>query len=169
MGPKETKVRVIGSTVAILIIICAVAIFFKNHAHNQPTSTTHYSGCVAQQLTVGSNGSCVNDVQTMIDFMESDGLTECRFTGGALLPINGTYDSATAAQVQVIEKWENCYNKQEGSDVTIGTSGTVTTSTWSEVCTYAYHYPAQASSGPSSYRAASLTAGKNAGCAELFQ
>ncbi len=168
MSPNSAKLRVIGS-VLVVIIICAVAIFIVNRTPSQATTTTHYSGCVAQQLEAGSSGACVSDVQTMVDFMESDGLTECKFTGSAELPINGTYNAATKTQVQVVEQWENCYNKQEGSTVTIGTSGNVTTATWSELCTYAYHYPAQTSSSLSSYRQASLAAGKNAGCPELFQ
>jgi hypothetical protein len=105
----------------------------------------------------------------MVDYMQTGGLTECTFNGGNLLTIDGTFDAATKSQVQVVEKWENCYNKQEGSSVTIDTSGIVNTAAWSELCTYAYHYPLQSNSTVSSYRQKSLAAGKDAGCSELFQ
>jgi hypothetical protein len=167
----KPKVGMLAVSAIILILVIGTILFImnKNHSSTTPTPIAHYSGCIAEQLNVGTTGSCVGDAQTMVDYMQTGGLTECPFSGGSLLPITGNFDETTKAQVQVVEKWENCYNKQEGSSVTISTSGIINTTAWSELCTYAYHYPLQSNSTVSSYRQKSLVAGKDAGCNEFFR
>jgi hypothetical protein len=119
---------------------------------------------VARQFAPGSSGACVSDIQTMVNFMETDGLTECPFTGAKTLAITGMYDTTTQYQVKTVQTWNNCYNKQEGSSSVIAANGIVGTSTWSELCTYAYQYQKQVAESTSPYLKASVAAGKNAGC-----
>jgi hypothetical protein len=101
----------------------------------------------------------------MVDFMETNtNYNQCPFTGKASLSVNGMYDSDTQTQVEVVQNWENCYNKQEGSGIRVNANGNVGNGTWSEVCTYAYQYPKQSNSSTSAYFKASIAAGKDAGC-----
>jgi len=154
-----------------LIIVIAVAItllLLADRSHPTVNKSVARTGCVTQQFTIGDSGSCVGTIQTLVNFMETDGLTECPFPGGSRLTATNSYDAATQKQVQIVQGWENCYNKQEGSSLRIDANGIVATSTWSELCTYAYHYPMQAGARVSPYRQAAMTAGKNAGCGELF-
>lgn len=157
--------------IAVLVVILVIGIvgFLLIHKKPHPAAmSTVKTGCVSQQYTVGSSGSCVSDIQNLVNFIETNGLTECVFNGGQRLTVSGTYDTTTQTQVAVLQEWENCYNHQEGSPVTIGTSGNVNTATWSELCTYGYEYPSKSGSTISPYRQAGLAAGKAAGCAELF-
>jgi hypothetical protein len=100
----------------------------------------------------------------MVNFVETDDLTQCPFVGAQILQSSGIYDAATASQVKVIQNWFNCYNRQEGDKSTISANGNVGESTWSELCTYAYQFPKGSGSSVSPYLKASIIAGKNAGC-----
>jgi len=100
----------------------------------------------------------------MINFMETDDLTQCPFKGAATLGMNGVYNAATAQQVTVVQNWFNCYNRQEGEQATVAVDGKVAEPTWIDLCTYAYQYPQNAGTSVSPYLKASLAAGKNAGC-----
>jgi hypothetical protein len=153
----------------VVLISGAISAVVLSH-HKQVAATTlsqSQTNCLARQFSSGSSGTCVSDIQTMVNFMESDGLTQCPFTGGAVLQATAGYDTATARQVTVVQNWLTCFNKQEGINTPSLVPGVVTPATWSELCTYAYMYPLQNSSSTSSYRAASLTAGKDAGCAAM--
>jgi len=145
------------------LIILAVIAGLLLHAHH-PSKAPPQTGCVAQRFTVGSSGACVRDIQTMVNYMETAGLSECPFTDGKPLNINGTYDGTTKQQVQSVQTWINCYNKQEGSNTSIPTDGTIGSSTWPQLCSYAYRFPSQSNSSTSPYCAEAIAAGKNAGC-----
>jgi hypothetical protein len=157
--------------ISLLVVVTIMVIigFLLTHKKSTiPAVSMTRSGCVSEQFIVGSSGTCVSDIQNLVNFIETDGLTECTFVGGQRLSINGTYDTTTQAQITVVQKWENCYNHQEGSPITITTSGNINTATWSELCTYGYEYPSKSGSDISPYRQAGLAAGKAAGCAQLF-
>lgn len=149
--------------VIIVIVAISITIFFINRRSNQTKQTTQ-STCTSKQFSLGSSGDCISDIQTMVDFIESDSLTQCPFPGAKALSINGSYDENTQTQVKVIQTWLNCYNKQEGSPVTINVDGSVGTTTWPELCTYAYLFPKQSNESTSPYFKPSLVAGKRAGC-----
>ena len=96
--------------------------------------------------------------------MEHSGLTECPFPGGATLPVNGVYDTATARQVLAVQHWASCYAIQEGFTSNIKQTGNVDKTTWSELCTYGYTDPQHSHA---SGAAATIAAGTDAGCAQL--
>lgn len=157
---KSTSIYLV---ITLLLIVSLVILLLLTHHSVKPTPISTNT-CVSKQLSVGSKGSCVSDAQTMIDFMESDGLTQCPFTGSSPLTINGTYDANTEKQVMVIQAWLICYDKQEGEPVNIISNGTLTPSTWLAMCTYAYIYPSESNQSSSTYLNQSILAGKNAGC-----
>lgn len=159
-GRKITQFE-IGLLIFGVILLAGLLIFKHSPATTNKTSSKL---CINQQLAIGSSGKCVSDAQTMIDFMESDGLNQCPFIGANPLTINGNYDSVTIAQVKVVQTWLNCYNHQEGQTATFPVNGDITSSTWSGLCTYAYQYPSQSNQSSSSYLNQSIAAGKNAGC-----
>lgn len=131
---------------------------------SSPTKKLPNNACINQPLRPSSGGNCVSDAQTMVDFMESDGLNQCPFIGANPLAINGSFDANTAQQVKVVQTWLNCYNHQEGQTATIPVNGDITSPTWSSLCTYAYQYPSQSNQSSSPYLKQSIAAGKNAGC-----
>src|SRR5580692_9744945 len=97
MDMQQTNKVIVFSVCVLVIIVVVVGIFVLNRPKASPPTTTASSatGCRAQTFTVGASGTCVKDIQTMTDYMETADLTECPFTGGQTLPITGTYDSAT--------------------------------------------------------------------------
>jgi hypothetical protein len=151
---------------AILVVIIVLGAFTVLH-HKQKTPSISNNLCIGQQLSVGSKGTCVSDVQTMVNFMETDNLTQCPFPGNSRLGETGTYDATTQAQVKVIQTWINCYDDQEGQSAGITPNGIVTTNTWSVLCSYAYRFPKQSASTTSPYASQSSAAGANAGCDKL--
>lgn len=152
--------------VCLVIAVIAAAIGFYRYANDQkyPTTTATVTGCRADTFTVGDTGHCVKDIQTMANYMETAGLTECPFTGGKVLPVTGTYSSLTATQVKVVQNWANCYYKQEGMNMTVTASGNVDNNTWTELCDYAYDSPKQSNTTLSPYTQASIAAGQHASC-----
>lgn len=152
------------AVLGILILAVGVTIIILLTKRTSPLQLTSGNSCKNQQLSVGSLGSCVSDLQTMVDFMETDGLNQCPFTGSSVLATDGSYDASTEEQVKVVQTWFDCYSEQEGLPATVIANGTTTTSTWSELCIYAYSYPSKSGSSPSSYLKSSIAAGKNAGC-----
>lgn len=149
------------SLILSLILVIGASFILDHH----PKKVAKRTGCIAQQLSSESSGMCVRDVQTMVDYIETAGLSECPFTNGKPLDIDGIYDRTTEQQVESVQAWMNCYNKQEGStNASIPTNGIVNSLLWSQLCTYAYRFPLQSSSNTSPYRQAAITAGKNADC-----
>jgi hypothetical protein len=164
--PKSHGTKAIKELAIVIIFALIIGGAFSLLHHSSKSTATQIvaSGCIAKQFSVGSSGNCVSDVQNMVNFMETDNYNQCPFSGMAKLTISGVYDAATQTQVKVVQSWENCYNKQEDSTTRIVASGNVGTSTWSELCTYAYQYPKQSNSSTSPYFKASIAAGKDAGC-----
>jgi hypothetical protein len=161
-----TQKNILISCLAAILVLVAIVggIFLLNHDKTTPTTSTALTGCRAQTLQVGDSGNCVKDIQTMTNYMETADLTECPFTGSQTLPISGTYDSATEAQVKTVQTWASCYYKQEGMNLSISDSGAVDNDTWTELCDFAYTSPKQSDASTSPYTQASLAAGKNAHC-----
>ena len=158
MNMKNTLIGLLA------IILVGSGIYFLVHGHTHPPATAAVSGCRAQTLNVGSSGSCVKDIQIMTNYMETAGLTECHFNGGRALATTGVYDAQTAGQVKVIQNWANCYYAQEGLSMRIPASGSVGSSTWTELCDFSYTSPKQSKTSTSPYTSASIAAGKNAHC-----
>jgi hypothetical protein len=154
--------------VLAVIVIGAVILVFLNHNHSaaKPSSSasTLSSHCVGQTFTPGSSGHCVSDIQTLVNYMEHSGLTECPFTGSATLAVSGSYDAATASQIRSVQGWSDCYAKQEGFTSNVKVTGNVDTVTWGELCAYGYTDPLHTSASGAS---ATITAGKDADCAAL--
>lgn len=159
---KGMKYLIITGIVAVLVIVFGIYFLFLDHGSTNKATASN--GCVAHQFGLGGSGNCVSDIQTLINFIETDGLTMCPFDGSGTLQINGNFDSPTQEQVKVFQAWVNCYNKQEGIPSTLATNGLVNSSTWSELCTYGYQYPKQSNSSTSPFLKQSIAAGKNAGC-----
>jgi hypothetical protein len=175
----NTEKRQSGSTGSIVVIAVlavlglAVVSFavFKMLPANKSTAGTAGTaskaagtGCVTQTLVPGSSGHCVSDIQNLINFMETGGLTQCPFPQAARLTVSGTYDTATQTQVAAVQSWVNCYNKEEGNSAALSTSGTTDPATWSQLCVYGYRLPGQAGQSQSPYFQAAQAAGKDAGC-----
>jgi hypothetical protein len=160
---RKAKTAYITGAICLLIVALLIVIAIVRHSSAR-TSPVASNICVSKQLSLGSTGACVSDAQTMVDFMESDGLTQCPFTGASVLNINGTYDSSTEKQVEVVQTWLNCYNKQEGEPTNVLANGILSTTTWQALCTYAYIYPSSSNQSSSSYLQQSIVAGQNAGC-----
>lgn len=151
-----------GYILVAVVILAAVLVFTRQAA--APTKPAGGDSCTAKQFAPGSSGNCVSDIQTMINFMETDGLTQCPFTGSSSLSVSGSYDASTQNQVKVVQSWLNCYNRQEGESGSVSVNGVVGSATWSGLCTYAFQYPSQANQSVSPYLKLSIAAGKNAGC-----
>ena len=146
-----------------LLILIAIGFGWYEVTHHT-TKAIAKTGCTTEQLSEGSSGSCVSDIQTMVNYMETAGLNECAFPNAKLLTVNGTYDNATRQQVQSVQSWYQCYTSQEDSQTNVTASGTVDPATWHFFCSYAYQFPSQSSSNTSPFRLASIAAGKKAGC-----
>jgi hypothetical protein len=165
-GFGRTALFAIGGIIAIFVILTLFIVAGHRHPAKPAASL---SGCTARTLSAGSSGVCVKDVQTFVNFVEADDLSECPFTGGKTLLSNGIFDATTSRQVAVVQHWLNCYNKQEGAAAVVDPDGTVTPATWVQLCNYAYRFPSQSNSSVSPYAKTSIAAGKNAGCAALIK
>ncbi len=161
MSSSLRKPLIIVSLIAIIGI--AIAGLFLTQ-HTQKPAVVTKTGCVTQNLAVGSNSSCVLYAKTMVDYIETAGLNECSFTGGQVVPLNNDYDTATAQQIKVVQTWINCYNKQEGSTQTIAENGSVNSTTWMVLCSYGFSFPKQSHSTTSPYHYQTISAGQDAGC-----
>jgi hypothetical protein len=152
--------------IIILILIVAIVILtlVYFHGHSPNTETASGNSCVDKQFSLGSTGNCVNDIQTMLDFIETDGLTQCSFVGGKTINIDGSYSATTEDQIKVIQTWLNCYNHQEGQSGALAVNGIVNKSTWTDLCSYGYQFPSQADQSVSPFLKLTLQAGSNAGC-----
>jgi len=154
--------------IASTVVVIAIVVGFLLWHHQTHTSAARKAAlsayCVGQTFTTNDTGHCVSDIQTLVNYMEDSGLTECSFTDGAKLDITGTYDAATATQVQSIQNWAVCYAKQEGFASNVHPSSTVDRATWGELCTFSYIDPIRNSATDAG---ASIAAGSNAGCAQL--
>ena len=156
--------------IAAVVIIVAVAFVLLNRNHKAGApggQTADLSGyCVGQTFDTGSSGTCVSDIQTMVNYMEHSGLTQCPFEGGTKLLVSSVYDASTAAQVKSVQGWAGCYARQEGFTTDVQQTGVVDVTTWGELCTYGYTNPKRnGATGAST----SITAGEDAGCAQLRQ
>ena len=151
--------------VAVVIVAAASSFFYLNRNHKVAKSVAKLNGyCVGESLNSTSSGHCVSDAQTIINYMEHSGLTQCEFVGGAELTVSGTYDSATSTQVKSVQDWANCYARQEGFTSIVKETGDVDRPTWGELCTYGYTDPLHSSASGAT---GTIAAGKDAGCAQL--
>lgn len=162
--PKKNALMFVGLGLLLLAIIIGLVLIISYPSKKAPAQSASANVCINKTIQQGASGNCVADVQTMINFLETDNLNECSFKGGESLTVNSNYDTLTAQQVEVVQNWLNCYNKQEGAPSNITTNGIVNPSTWSDICTYAYVYPKQAGQSSSPYYKESISAGKDAGC-----
>jgi len=153
--------------VAALVIVGVGAFLLLDHKHTEKVkanNTILSNYCVGQTLSVGSSGHCVDDVQTLVNYMEHSGLTECTFDNGATIAVDGTFASSTATQVKSAQEWSECYAKQEGFTSNVKTTDNVDKSTWGLLCTYGYSDPLHTTAAGA---ATAIAAGKDAGCGEL--
>jgi hypothetical protein len=162
----STPVKALIAIVILIIVGAGAFLLFKHKptdtVNTQNTSLSNY--CVGHTYATGSSGHCVSDIQTLVNYMEHSGLTECPFDGGAELAVTGTFDSTTAAQVKSIQGWSGCYAKQEGFTSNVTETSQVDKSTWGLLCTYGYTDPSHtAATGASG----AIAAGKDAGCGKL--
>jgi peptidoglycan hydrolase-like protein with peptidoglycan-binding domain len=160
-------IQIVLVALAVIVIGVVVLVFLnRNHGTTKPiaSASTLSSHCVGQTFTPGSSGHCVSDIQTLLNYVEHSGLTECPFTGGATLTVSGTYDTATASQVRSVQGWSDCYAKQEGFTSNVKVTGNVDTATWGELCAYGYIDPLHTSASGAS---AAIASGKDADCAAL--
>jgi hypothetical protein len=161
-------IELIIVVVIVFIVLGLGLIYLDRHYYsktNTPSGTKDLSSyCVGKTFASGASGNCVSDIQTLINYMENSGLTQCPFDGGAPLTVNGTFDSITTAQVKSVQGWASCYATQEGFTTNVIQNGTVDKTTWGELCTYGYTNPSH--SGASGATSA-IAAGKDAGCAQL--
>jgi hypothetical protein len=160
-------VGIILLLVVVVVLTGGIYLALARHKSAKPAvaqSANLHSYCVGQPLTTSASGHCVSDVQTMVNYMEHSGLTECPFMGGATLVVSGTYDATTSAQVQSVQAWSQCYAKQEGFSSNVKQTGNVDKSTWGELCTYSYTDPLHTSATDAN---TAISAGKDAGCAQL--
>jgi len=155
--------------IAAVIVVAVITLIVVNMRRNPATTNApavSLSGCVSKTFGSGSSGHCVGDIQTLVNYMENSGLTECPFTGGTQLALSSVYDNPTVLQVQSVQGWAGCYAKQEGFTSNVQQTGTVDKATWGELCTYGYINPSHNGAAGS---AKSIAAGKDAGCAQLQQ
>lgn len=152
--------------VVIILLIATLVLLYRNRDTNKMNTRIAdlHSYCVGQTFSNGSSGHCVTDIQTIANYMEHSGLTQCPFVGGAQLTVNGTYDLNTVAQVHAVQEWASCYAKQEGFTSNVPQDGTVGKNTWSELCTYGYTDPLRSAATKAG---ATIAAGKDAGCEQL--
>jgi hypothetical protein len=154
-------------TVILVMVVALVALFFMYHHTKAKTAARNANlatYCVGQSFASGSSGHCVSDIQTLVNYMEHSGLTECKFSDGTLLGVNGTFDSTTATQVKSVQAWADCYADQEGFRSNVKQTSSVNRVTWSELCTYGYSDPKQSSATGATN---AIAAGQDAGCAQL--
>jgi hypothetical protein len=159
--------QVLIVVVAAIVIVVGAFILFSHHRNTGNTGgrTGDLSSyCVGQTFNLGSSGRCVSDIQTLVNYMEHSGLTECQFAGGATLTVDGVYDGTTATQVRAVQGWANCYAKQEGFTSNVQLTSNVDKATWGELCTYGYTNPSRNGAKNAS---SAISAGKDAGCAQL--
>lgn len=156
----------LAAVIIVVAIIALILVTMHRDAATTDTPTANLSGCVSKTFGSDSSGHCVSDIQTLVNYMEHSGLTECPFTGGAQLSVSSVYDNATVLQVQSVQGWAGCYAKQEGFTSNIQQTGTVDKTTWSELCTYGFTNP---SHNGTAGAAGAIAAGKDAGCAQLQQ
>ena len=160
-------IQIVLIALAVIVIGAVLLVFLsRNHSAAKPSSSasTLSGQCVGQTFTSGSGGHCVSDIQTLVNYMEHSGLTECPFTGGATLVVSGSYDTATASQIRSVQGWSDCYAKQEGFTSNVIVTGNVDKATWGELCAYSYADPLHTSASGAS---AAIAAGKDADCAAL--
>jgi hypothetical protein len=163
--PHNRNVLIIIIMIAGLLLFAVfIILFLESHTKSAVIQATAQNSCINHTYANGSSGECVSDIQTMVNFLETDNLNECTFTGAKTLNINGNFDATTESQVKVVQSWLSCYNKQEGAPNNTTVSGTVDSGTWSDICTYAYLYPKQAGQSSSPFYKQAIIAGKNAGC-----
>lgn len=153
---------------ALVVVVATLLLFFHKHTVMKTAAHTAAMGkyCVGQNLSIGSSGHCVSDIQTLVNFMERGGLTECKFDGSATLAVNGTFDEATKTQIMSIQNWADCYATQEGFKSNVKQTGSVDQSTWGELCTFGYSDPMQSDTANA---AASIAAGTDAACPRLHK
>ncbi|HUD10145.1 MAG TPA: hypothetical protein VMR28_00555 [Candidatus Saccharimonadales bacterium] len=168
---KSLKYSSKGSIYYILGLIVVIAVLLVifvslEKAHKTQPMAVDKSACTAQQFSVGSSGVCVKDIQTMANFIQTDGLTVCSLQGGHTLSISGQYDTATQNQVKLIQNWAQCYTHEEGSKATIPTNGIVAVNAWPVFCDYAYQFATHNPNSASPYTKATQQAGMNAGCSQ---
>lgn len=155
--------------IAALLLVIVVVVVAASILSNQKRSTKSLhslassSGCINQTFSTGSQGECVSDLQTLVDFMETDQLPQCGLPDAPVI-INGQYSSETTAQVKAAQQWVNCYARQEGGRATLPVTGIVAPATWQALCTYAYANSAKSGAHTSPYFKQALTAGNQAGC-----
>lgn len=170
MQRKETAGGYIRTTlfVAVLVIAAAAILAFIHHKRTTGAAKAQVadlsSYCVGRMFNIGSSGHCVSDIQTIVNYMEHSGLTQCPFADGAELTVDGTYDAETSAQVKSVQQWASCYAKQEGFSSNVPQTGAVEKTTWDELCTYGYTDPLHSSATKAG---TTIAAGKDAGCSQL--
>jgi hypothetical protein len=71
----------IEALIVVIVIIAVGALLFATHHSSNKVTPLASSGCASEVFSVGSSGNCVQDIQTMVDYMETDDLTECPFPG----------------------------------------------------------------------------------------
>jgi hypothetical protein len=151
-----------------IVVIAVVALILIHHKHDTSASskqaTNLQSYCVGQTFANGSSGHCVSDIQTIINYMEHSGLTQCPFVNGAKITVDSTYDADTITQVNAVQRWASCYAKQEGFTSNVPQNGTVGKATWGELCTYGYTDPMRSEATKTG---TTIAAGKDAGCERL--
>ncbi len=162
--PKAHQIRNIVITTVLIVILLVAGYVTISHFRDNLTDNSPKDTCTTRQFSIGSTGNCVSDIQTMVNFIETDDLTQCSFTGAQQVPITGTYNNATATQVSVVQTWMNCYGSEEGSATRISINGIVNPAVWPDLCTYGYQFPKGVGQSTSPYLHSSLLAGKNAGC-----
>lgn len=161
-------IELILIVIAAFIVLGLGLIYLDRHYYSKtgaPSGAKDLSSyCVGKTFAAGSSGHCVSDIQTLINYMENSGLTQCPFQGSAPLTVSGTFDSATATQVKSVQGWAICYATQEGFMTNVIQNSTVDKITWGELCTYGYTNPSRSGATGA---ATSIAAGKDAGCAQL--
>ncbi len=161
---RNWKWHLLELGIVVIVLAAGFLILHKSPANNMTTVHASANSCISKQFSLGASGNCVKDIQSMVYFLETDDLSECSFAGAKQSEVTGNFDAATKTQVEVAQTWLNCYAKQEDSSIRVDTAGIVNTSTWSELCTYAYQYPKQSGQSSSRYYKQTILAGEDAGC-----
>jgi peptidoglycan hydrolase-like protein with peptidoglycan-binding domain len=121
--------------VIVLVVVAAGGVLLARHS-SKSTTTSKPSACVNQSFTAGSSGSCVSDLQNMVN-SQAFGID-----GQLYIKVSGNYDTATTSAVKTFQKNFN-----------LPQTGSITTSDWKHLCN---------SDGDSS--TSFVTASKAAGC-----
>lgn len=173
MQAKRTTggyIQIIYLAIVVIIVAATVSVVLIRHHDptKQPADLSRY--CVGRTFARGDSGGCVRDVQTLVQYVYAnfDELPTCKsYIDGAVaysLKTTGTYNYADESVVQILQSWAQCYAHQEGFSTNVKMTGSVNMATWGELCTYGYTDP---SHNGVSGAAASIAAGKDAGCAKL--